>query len=67
MTSPLNGVERGRILSLEEPSRGNHRTGERGHPLEALAEVEPRGRVLGASKDGDVRVRGDLETGEAAS
>jgi hypothetical protein len=64
---PLDCVERGGVLALEEVRRGDERAREGRDALEALADVEPHRGVARGAEHGDVRVGGHLEAGEAAA
>ena len=64
---PLDRVERGGVLALEEVRRGDERAREGRNALEALADVEPHRGVSCGAEHGDVRVGGHLEAGEAAA
>ena len=64
---PLDCVECGGVLALEEVRRGDERAREGRDALEALADVEPHRGVACRAEHGDVRVGGHLEAGEAAA
>jgi regulator of replication initiation timing len=61
---PLDGVEGGGVLTLEEVGRGDERTREGGETLEALAGVESHRSVPRRTEHGDVRVGRNLKAGE---
>ena len=64
---PLHGGERVGILPCEEVLRGDHGPREGRYALPALAKVQTGGGILRRAKNGDVRVGGDLQAGEATS
>jgi hypothetical protein len=64
---PLDGVERGSILSLEEIRRSDERAREGRDALEALADIKSHRSVACRAEHGDVRIGGHFEAGEAAA
>jgi hypothetical protein len=64
---PLYSIERGRILSKEEPSPSNKRSGEWSHALKALSKIQSSSGVLGCTENWDVGVSSNFKCSETAA